>query len=103
MGKIENTIEKSEHVSEYVFLERGVTIISYRFFSLLDRREFSHGHLDIILVESGEELIFQVNPRINGAIKKTPEPVKGYPFEGVDELLAMIASLSIILQFETGK
>jgi len=36
-----------------------------------------HGHLSIILVESGEESGFQVEPGINGVHRKTPEPIKG--------------------------
>jgi len=54
--------------------------------SFLDNREeFVHGYFSDILVETREEPDFQVNPRVNGAVRKTPEPVKGYPLEGADE------------------
>jgi len=57
-----------------------------RFFSLLDyREEFVHGNLGIILVKSEEKPGFQVNSRINRAIKEAPEPVKGYPLENANE------------------
>ena len=57
-----------------------------RLFSLLDyREEFVHGNLGIILVKSEEKPGFQVNSRINRAIKEAPEPVKGYPLENANE------------------
>jgi len=60
--------------------------IPYKFSSFLDRRkEFAHGHLGIILVESGEESGFQVEPRIDRVRRETPEPIKGYPLECANE------------------
>jgi len=61
-------------------------IVPDRFSSSLDRREeLVHGNLGVILIESREKFGFQVNLKIDGAIGKAPEPIKGYPFEGADE------------------
>jgi len=55
------------------------SFISYGFSSfLVSGKEFTHDYLGIILIELGEEPGFQVNPRVNRAVRKTPKPVKGY-------------------------
>jgi len=61
-------------------------VIPYRFSSFLEcRKECVHGHLGIILVESGKESGFQVDPGIDGVRGETPEPIKGYPLKGANE------------------
>jgi len=53
--------------------------------SLDHQEELDHSHLGVIFIESKKKLGFQVYPRIDGAIWKAHEPVKGYPLEGADE------------------
>ena len=61
-------------------------VIHYRFFFFLDRREeFVQGNLGIIVINLGEELSFEVNPGINGVVRKAPKLVKGYPLEDANE------------------
>ena len=38
-----------------------------------------------LIVESGEESGFQVEPGIDGVRRETSEPIKGYPLEGANE------------------
>ena len=64
----------------------SLNVFPYRFSSFLDRREeLVHSHLDVILIESREELDFQVNPIIDGAAGQAPEQIKGYPLKDADE------------------
>jgi len=49
------------------------------------REKFVHDYFGNILIESGEEPSFQVKPRINGTLRKTPKPVKSYPLEGANK------------------
>ena len=49
------------------------------------QQELVHGHIDVIFIESREKSSFQVNSRIDRAAGQAPEPIKGYPFKGVDE------------------
>jgi len=63
-----------------------LNVLPYGFSSFLDCREkLVHGHLSVILVDFREKLGFQVNPKIDGAVGKAPEPIKGYPLKGADE------------------
>jgi len=65
---------------------KSLNVFPHEFFSFLYCQEkFIHGHLDVILVELRKELGSQVNPRINGAVWKTSEPIKGYSFKSADE------------------
>jgi len=50
-------------------VSKALNVFPHRFSSFLDRQEeFIHGHLGVILVESREELGFQVNPEVDGAV-----------------------------------
>ena len=65
---------------------KSLYVISYGLPYFLDcLEEFVHGHLGIIFVESRKKSGFYVYLRIDGAIWKAPEPVKGYPLKGTDE------------------
>ena len=65
---------------------RSLYVIPYKVSSFLDcRKECVHGHLGIILIESGEESGFQVESGIDGVRGETPKPIKGYPLEGANE------------------
>jgi len=63
-----------------------LNVFTHKFSSFLSRREeLIYGHLGIILMKSRKESSFQVNPRVDGAVGKTPEPIKGYTLKGADE------------------
>jgi len=63
-----------------------LNVFSHGFSSFLDcREELIHGHLSVILVESRKELSFWVNSKIDGAVGKASELIKGYPLKGTDE------------------
>ena len=63
-----------------------LNVFLHRFSSFLDYREkLIHGHLSVILVKSRKEPGFQVDPRIDRAVGKAYEPVKGYSFKSADE------------------
>jgi len=65
---------------------KSLNVFPYGFSSFLNcREELVDGHLGAILVELREEQSFQVNPRIDGAIRKAHKPMKGYPIKVADE------------------
>ena len=68
------------------------------FSAFLNRREeLIHGHLGVILVKSRKESGFQINLRIDGALGKAPELIKGYSLRVPMNSLAMTALLYIML------
>ena len=65
---------------------KPLNILPYGFSSFLNYREaFIHGCLRVILIESRNKSDFQVNLRINEAIRKALKLIKGYPLKGADE------------------
>jgi len=65
---------------------KPLNVFQYGFSSFLDRRKkLVHGHFGVILVKLREEPGFQVNPGIDGAVGKAPEPIKGYPLKSSNE------------------
>ena len=67
-------------------IAKSLYVFRHKFSSFLDRREeFVHGYFGIILIESRKKSSFQVDPRIDRAAGKAPEPVKGKPLERADK------------------
>jgi len=71
------------HIRE---IAEPLDVFLHGFSSFLNHREkLIHGHLGVILVKSRKNLGFQVNPRIDGADGKAPEPIKGHSLKGANE------------------
>jgi len=67
-------------------ITESLDVFPHGFSSFLNRREeLVHSYLSFILIKSRKEPGFQVNPRVDGAVRKAPGLIKGYLLKGVDQ------------------
>jgi len=58
-------------------ITKSLNVFPHRFSSILNyRKEFIHGHLSVILIESRKESSFQVNSRIDRVVGEASKPIK---------------------------